>query len=118
MVRVFSAYHYRAQNIHTINDDILASCLMDSNHIILAKTNHIIEILSLNDDVNHNEDAAQPHKPIQSISFPTVDYVQRMTYCKQGNTDFYYSQDFVFYPVLSCRKFYCNSRVQSKPTTK
>lgn len=107
MVRVFSAYHYRGQSIHSISEDISASCLMDNDHIILAKSNHVIEIRSIRqgqehglnttenvaapdttDDLNHNspdaEVAAQQESASMSLSFPTVDQVLSVVHCKQG----------------------------------
>lgn len=109
MVRVFSTYHFLGQNIHIVNDDILTSCLLDDNHLILAKSNHIIEIRSIQhpedtqsniDDLNHNSNEAQTRRKIQKIpmpelssinattlqplTFPTVDHVQQLEYCKNG----------------------------------
>lgn len=110
MVRVFSAYHYRGQSIHSISEDISASCLMDNDHIILAKSNHVIEIRSIRqqeqhivnkengspcdptvntpDDLNHNspdgEQAAGQESASMSLSFPTVDQVLSVVHCKQG----------------------------------
>lgn len=107
MVRVFSAYHYRGQSIHSISEGISASCLMDNDHIILAKSNHVIEIRSIRqhehakenvtpsepmagmDDLNHNspdveEAAAGQESASMSLSFPTVDQVISVVHCKQG----------------------------------
>lgn len=107
MVRVFSAYHYRGQSIHSISEDISASCLMDNDHIILAKSNHVIEIRSIRqqeqtlnkdsvtsdpaattDDLNHNspdgEEAGAQESASMSLSFPTVDQVISVVHCKQG----------------------------------
>lgn len=87
MVRVFSAYHYRGQTIHTINDDILASCIMEnSDTIAIAKSNHIVDIVTLrsnndNNDLNHNDN----EKLKIVLSFPTVDQVQQIVYCCNGN---------------------------------
>lgn len=97
MVRVFSAYHYRGQDVHTVSEDILASCLMDNDHIILAKSNHIIEIRSIsnseNDEQQHqNDDDEEHNKNIlpngssapMCLSFATVNQVQKIVYSKHG----------------------------------
>lgn len=109
MVRVFSTYHYLGQDVHIINDDILTSCLLDDNHLILAKLNHIIEIRPIQhsdviqcnpEDVNHNTkdvyyEIPQQHQEISqfpsnnksisdSLVFPTVDQVKKLEYCKNG----------------------------------
>lgn len=87
MVRVFSAYHYRGQTIHTINDEILATCLMENtDRIAIAKSNsYIVDIVSLksnndNNDLNHNDN----EKLKIVLSFPTVDQVQQIAYCCNG----------------------------------
>lgn len=114
MVRVFAAYHYGGQTVHPVDDEaaVLASAVMDDDHLILAKANHCIEIVSLlapaapadaaadelddvptrstdsddPDDVNHNEAAQPQHQQRNTtLSFPTLDRVHRMLYCKQGN---------------------------------
>lgn len=112
MVRVFAAYHYGGQTVLPVDDEaghVLASAVMDDDHLILAKSNHCIEIVSLvasrpctppddsdvpmmmpamehmepnaDDDVNHNEGWKTPSN---TLSFPTLDKVHRMLYCKQG----------------------------------
>ncbi|KAG4069460.1 hypothetical protein HA402_001759 [Bradysia odoriphaga] len=88
MVRVFSAYHYRGQTIHTINDEILATCVMENtDRIAIAKSNsYIVDIVSLksnrdNNDLNHNDS----DKLKIVLSFPTVDQVQQIAYCCNGN---------------------------------
>lgn len=94
MVRVFSVYHYLGQNIHTV-DDIIGASLLDNDHIILAKPNHIIEILPLqesaHDDVNHNDHQSYTiggdSIPFDGLQFPTVDQVQQLKYCKNGKID-------------------------------
>lgn len=108
-MRVFSAYHYRGQSIHSISEDISASCLMDNDHIILAKSNHVIEIRSIRqqehivnkesvsptdsmhgttEDLNHNspdgDEGAGQESASMSLSFPTVDQVLSVVHCKQG----------------------------------
>lgn len=87
MVRVFSAYHYRGQTIHTINDEILATCIMENtDRIAIAKSNsYIVDIVSLksnndNNDLNHNDN----EKLKIVLSFPTVDQVQQIVYCCNG----------------------------------
>lgn len=110
MVRVFAAYHYGGQTVHPVDEEVshvLASAVMDDDHLILAKSNHCIEIVSLvappaprpsspasdqdcrmddeeqpneddDDELNHNEGSKA------ALSFPTLDKVHRMLYCKQG----------------------------------
>lgn len=91
MVRVFSVYHYRKQNVHTVNDDIIAASLFDRNHIILAKSNHLIEILPLfesTNDVNHNSDdrhSSDRNLLEVPLQFPTVDQVTQLQYSTNGN---------------------------------
>lgn len=92
MVRVFSVYQFGGQVIHRIPDDIRTACLIDSNHLALAKFNHIIEIVSLwsnntgcdlngcDNSINHSND-----NDIQTqFAFPTVDEVIEMFYCRFG----------------------------------
>lgn len=91
MVRVFSAYHFRGQTIHTIGDDILASCILENtDRIAIAKSNHIVDIVSLKsnsdkNDLNHNEN----EKLKIVLSFPTVDQVQQILYCCNGKQIFH-----------------------------
>lgn len=91
MVRVFSAYHYRGQTIHTINDEILATCVMENtDRIAIAKSNsYIVDIVSLksnndNNDLDHNDN----DKLKIVLSFPTVDQVQQIAYCCNGKMFF------------------------------
>lgn len=112
MVRVFSTYHYGDQTVHPLGDEetILASAIMDDDHLILAKVNHCIEIVSLSagpapadkvadeldgvptrsneleasDDGHHNVAAQSQQRRNTTLSFPTLDRVYRLLYCKQG----------------------------------
>lgn len=90
MVRVFSVYQFGGQTIHRIPDDIRASCLIDSNHLALAKFNHVIEIVALKND---SDDIGNQQVPIEypndndiqtRFAFPTVDEVVEMVFCKFG----------------------------------
>ncbi|KAJ6643629.1 Hermansky-Pudlak syndrome 3 protein like [Pseudolycoriella hygida] len=88
MVRVFSAYHYRGQTIHTINDEIIATCILENtDRIAIAKSNSfVVDIVSLksnddSNDLNHNDN----EKLNVVLSFPTVDQVQQIAYCCNGN---------------------------------
>lgn len=86
MVRVFSVYQFGGQVIHRVPDDIRAACLMDSNHLALAKYNHIIEIVSLRGRIECDNDINQAHgNDIQvQFAFPTIDEVTEMMHCKFG----------------------------------
>lgn len=90
MVRVFSVHQFGGQTIHRIPDDIRASCLIDSNHLALAKFNHVIEIVTLR---NSTENLGNQQIPIEypidndiqtKFAFPTVDEVVEMIFCKFG----------------------------------
>lgn len=98
MVRVFSAYQFGGQIIHRIQDDIRAACLIDDSHLILAKCNHLIEILTLHKslsyvDISNNASNETSTNTVNYLndnqiqtkfSFPTVDEVIQMVYCKFG----------------------------------
>lgn len=100
MVRVFSVYQFGGQAVHRITDDIRAACLIDAQHIILAKCNHIIEIIELKIPESftiqsNGSDTQETDKTkdfsnlngneIQSkFAFPTVDEILEMEYCKFG----------------------------------
>lgn len=96
MVRVFSVYQFGGQTVHRISDDIRGACLIDSQHIVLAKCNHLIEIIELKQpesfsiDTNEQQIANDPsnlnENEIKSkFVFPTVDEVIEMDYCTFGN---------------------------------
>lgn len=89
MVRVFSAYQFAGQSIQCINGDILAACIIDSNQLILAKGNHVIEIVSLqkfgkNDSAIDASTASNENEIETKFTFPSVDEVQQMVHCKFG----------------------------------
>lgn len=81
MVRVFSAYQFAGQNILRVNDEIRVACAIDSDHLILAKGTHLIEICSLN---TTNDDLESDNEIRNLYSFPTVDEVIEMIYCEYG----------------------------------
>lgn len=99
MVRVFSIYQFNGQSIHRIPGDIQSASLIDANHLALAKSDHVIEIVSLQNGnfdettsstttVDQHEFAANQSNDSSNIrtkyAFPTVDEVIEMVYCKQG----------------------------------
>ncbi|XP_031634727.1 uncharacterized protein LOC116348019 [Contarinia nasturtii] len=91
MVRVFSIYQFDGQSIHRIPDDILSASLIDANHLALAKSDHVIEIVSLqrSDELNSRRftsiDSTDENNIHTKYAFPTVDEVAKMVYCKFGN---------------------------------
>lgn len=88
MVRVFSIYQFDGQSIHRIPGDIQAASLIDENHLALAKSDHVIEIISL--QYRHPEDSKADSFSVDDnnthikYAFPTVDEVVEMDYCKFG----------------------------------
>lgn len=91
MVRVFSIYQFDGQSIHRIPDDIRSASLIDATHLALAKSDHVIEIISL--EQNHCDDSrftaftadpANDNNTQTKYAFPTVDEVVEMAYCKFG----------------------------------
>lgn len=98
MVRVISVYHFLSQTINTIkDDDIIDIVMLNSNQLILAKSNHTIEILDLVQlnkdrlvtDQKNNEDIKKDAKETNKsnpIVFSTVDSVIEMIYCRNGKT--------------------------------
>lgn len=90
MVRVFSIYQFDGQSIHRIPGDIRAASLIDSNHLALAKSDHVIEIVSLQnshyDDLSRDKrcELAEENNIHVKYAFPTVDEVVDMVYCKFG----------------------------------
>lgn len=96
MVRVFSVYQFGGQTIHRIPDDICAACLIDANQLVLAKCNHLIEIVTLRNNVALDDVALSlcgdgdhsmllNDNEIQTkFTFPTVDEVVEMAYCEFG----------------------------------
>lgn len=102
MVRVISVYHFLSQTINTIkDDDIIDIIMLNSNQLILAKSNHTIEILDLvqlnkdrlvtdqkynerhDEDINKDDKETNKSNP---IVFSTVDSVLEMIYCRNGKT--------------------------------
>ena len=87
-------YQFGGQNIHRIIDDISGAAVNEQNELILAKRNHMIEIISLESPREPTIDSYQKRKPrrdfqaaaendIQSkLTFPTVDEVVEMVYCR------------------------------------
>lgn len=89
MVRVFSAYQFAGQSIQCINDDVRAACIIDSKQLVLAKGNHVIEIVTLQkfgkNDIEAAAAIASNENEIETkFSFPSVDEVKQMVYCKFG----------------------------------
>lgn len=98
MVRVFSIYQFDGQTIHRIPGDIQSASLIDTNHLALAKSDHVIEIVSLQNGnfdettsattADQHEFAANQSSDSSNIrtkyAFPTVDEVIEMVYCKSG----------------------------------
>lgn len=91
MVRVFSIYQFDGQTIHRIPGDIQSASLVDANHLALAKSDHVIEIVSLQrsnfDDSRTNgysNDPANDSNIHTKYAFPTVDEVVEMIYCNVG----------------------------------
>lgn len=128
MVRVFSIYQFNGQSIHRISGDIQSASLIDANQLALAKSDHVIEIVSLQNENydettpgnQHGFDATQTNDSSNirtKYAFPTVDEVIEMVYCKSGtstvhtvpsNNDFFCDIHFTFFSY-SFRKFYCNN---------
>lgn len=94
MVRVFSIYQFNGQSIHRISGDIQSASLIDANQLALAKSDHVIEIVSLQNENydattagdQHGFDATQANDSNirTKYAFPTVDEVIEMVYCKSG----------------------------------
>lgn len=96
MVRVFSIYQFNGQSIHRIPGDIQSASLIDANQLALAKSDHVIEIVSLQNESydadatpadQHGIAANQLHDGSNirtKYAFPTVDEVIEMVYCKAG----------------------------------
>lgn len=91
MVRVFSIYQFDGQTIHRIPGDIRSASLIDANDLALAKSDHIIEILSLQnsnfDTTKKDTFSANPADDSNTqikYAFPTMDEVVEMVYCKFG----------------------------------
>lgn len=91
MVRVFSIYQFDGQTIHRVPGDIQSASLIDANHLALAKTDHVIEIVSLQNDNfvethsnSFDDDQANDSNMQIKFAFPTVDEVVEMVYCKFG----------------------------------
>lgn len=105
MVRVFSIYQFNGQSIHRIPGDIASASLIDANHLALAKSDHVIEIVSLQngnfEETTTSTTAATAGSIYQEefiaanqsndssnirtkYAFPTVDEVIEMVYCKSG----------------------------------
>lgn len=78
MVRVFSIYQFDGQTIHRIPGDIRSASLIDANDLALAKSDHIIEIISLQSSNFDNAkketfatDAADDNNIQIKYAFPT-----------------------------------------------
>lgn len=91
MVRVFSIYQFDGQSIHRIPGDVRSASLIDPTHLALAKSDHVIEIVSLQNGQyeQHNRDKlsndSTDENNIQTkYAFATVDEVVDMIYCKIG----------------------------------
>lgn len=91
MVRVFSIYQFDGQSIHRIPGDVRSASLIDPNHLALAKSDHVIEIVTLQNDQFDQQnrdrlgnDSADENNIHTKYAFPTVDEVVDMVYCKIG----------------------------------
>lgn len=91
MVRVFSAYQFAGQSIQCINGDVRAACIIDAKQLVLAKGNHVIEIVTLqkfgkDDSVIDAATASNENEIETTFTFPSVDEVKQMVYCKFGKS--------------------------------
>lgn len=91
MVRVFSIYQFDGQTIHRIPGDIRSASLIDATDLALAKSDHIIEIISLqNSNFDNPKLETFSTDPVDDTNihtkyaFPTMDEVVEMVYCKFG----------------------------------
>lgn len=89
MVRVFSAYQFAGQSIQRINGDVRAACIIDARQLVLAKSNHVIEIVTLrkfdkSDGEIENTASLEENEIEKQFVFPSVDEVKQMVYCKFG----------------------------------
>lgn len=107
MVRVFSIYQFDGQSIYRIPGDIRSASLIDPNHLALAKSDHVIEIVSLqngqfdqhNPDRFGNDSVSDENNIQTKYAFPTVDEVVEMVYCKIG-------KGFFCFFIFNCIKIY------------
>lgn len=91
MVRVFSIYQFDGQSIHRIPGDIRSASLIDADQLALAKSDHVIEIISLKTDqmvgakrISPIHDASDDTNIRTKYAFPTVDEIIEMVYCQFG----------------------------------
>lgn len=98
MVRVFSIYQFNGQSVHRISGDIQSASLIDANQLALSKSDHVIEIVSLQNE-SYNATAPDNQREFSmdgsnirtKYAFPTVDEVIEMVYCKSGTNNLHSS---------------------------
>lgn len=80
MVRVLSVYHFTDQSVHKI-EDAIDSCLIGSNKLAVATPNLDVEIWELRSTTESSSSFGSGN----SYIFPTVDEVEQIIYCPNGN---------------------------------
>lgn len=82
MVRVIDAHRFQRQSTYTVPENVIASCLISDDQILLATNQSSIELRQL----NFNEPTDEIPSAFDPIcSFQTVYEIVQMIYCKNGN---------------------------------
>lgn len=82
MVRVIDAHRFQRQSTYTVPENVIASCLISDDKILLATNQSTIELRSL----NFNQPTDEIPTDFEPISwFQTVYEISQMIYCKNGN---------------------------------
>lgn len=103
MVKILQAYNFVKQNTFSINGDILAATLIDSNHVAVSSAEQFIEIYDIDEEKcspqsmplqeeQHPVDGIGVTQATQSnerqanrYSLPTVGEVVNLIYCIPGS---------------------------------
>lgn len=83
MVRVIDAHRFERQSTYTIPENVIASCLVSVDKILIATNFSTIELRPLSFSGHQDNEIKSTFEPISS--FQPVYEICQMIYCKNGN---------------------------------
>ncbi|XP_037937248.1 uncharacterized protein LOC119670885 [Teleopsis dalmanni] len=140
MVKILQAYNFAKQNTFSLNGEILAASLIDSNRIAISSAEQFIEIYDIGGKqrftdiiisenevksaILNNSDASADERVPTKYSLPTVGEVVNLIYCAAGNYLLTLEKENVSSPVhsnstsISCTSSSNSATVFSEEDTK
>lgn len=83
MVRVIDAHRFQRQSTYTIPENVIDSCLINDNQILLATNSTTIELRPINFNEENFSEIQTVFEPIST--FQTVYEIKKLIHCKNGN---------------------------------